>query len=64
MRTTITIDDELVARASELSGIHERGALLRSGLETLIRVEAARRLAALGGSDPHAEAGARHRDVA
>ncbi|RLV49871.1 type II toxin-antitoxin system VapB family antitoxin [Nocardioides mangrovicus] len=64
MRTTVTIDDELVARASELSGIAERSALLRAGLEALVRVESARRLAALGGSDPEASAGPRRRDGA
>lgn len=64
MRTTVTIDDELLARASELTGETERSALLRAGLTTLIRVESARRLAALGGSDDAASAGARHRDDA
>jgi len=61
MRTTITLDDGLVARATELTGITERAALIRDGLETLIRVESARRLAALGGSDAHAEAVPRQR---
>jgi Arc/MetJ family transcription regulator len=55
MRTTVTIDDELLARATELTGITERSALLRNGLETLIRVESAKRLAALRGADCHAE---------
>jgi len=64
MRTTVTIDDELVVRASELTGITERSALLRQGLETLIRVESARRLAALGGTDPDAVAAPRRRDGA
>jgi Arc/MetJ family transcription regulator len=64
MRTTVTIDDELLARATELTGITEKSALLRDGLETLIRVESAKRLAALGGSDSHATAGSRRRDVA
>jgi Arc/MetJ family transcription regulator len=45
MRTTVTIDDELLARATELTGITEKSALLRDGLETLIRVESAKRLA-------------------
>ncbi len=63
MRTTVTLDDELVAKASELTGVTERSALLRAGLETLIRVESARRLAALGGSDPEAVAAPRRRDV-
>ncbi|MBK5308067.1 MAG: type II toxin-antitoxin system VapB family antitoxin [Frankiaceae bacterium] len=61
MRTTVTIDDDLLDRAAELTGVTERTALLREGLETLIRVESARRLAALGGSDPKAEAAPRRR---
>lgn len=61
MRTTVTIDDELVARASELTGITEKSALLRDGLRALIHVESSRRLAALGGSDPDATAGPRPR---
>lgn len=64
MRTTVTVDDELLAQASELTGITERSALLRRGLETLIRLESARRLAALGGVDPDATAAARRRDGA
>jgi Arc/MetJ family transcription regulator len=64
MRTTVTIDDELLARATELTGITERSALLRDGLETLIRVESAKRLAALGGSDGDATAAPRRRDGA
>ncbi len=61
MRTTITLDDDLVARAVELTGVREKSQLLRQGLETLIRVESARRLAALGGSDPDATAAPRRR---
>ncbi|SEC49872.1 antitoxin of type II TA system, VapB [Paramicrobacterium humi] len=61
MRTTVTLDDELLARASKLTGITERSALLRNGLLTLIRVESARRLAALGRSDPSATAASRRR---
>lgn len=64
MRTTVTIDDSLVERASELTGIEERSALIRSGLEALIRTESARRLAALGGSDPDATATPRRRGAA
>jgi Arc/MetJ family transcription regulator len=63
MRTTVTIDDELLARASELTGETERSALLRAGLATLVRVESARRLAALGGSDQQATAAPRRRDA-
>ena len=61
MRTTVTIDDELVARASALTGVTERSTLLREGLLALIRVESARRLAALGGSDPAATSAPRDR---
>lgn len=61
MRTTVTIDDELLAKAAELTGVHENVALLRRGLQTLIQVESARRLAALGGSDSKAEAPRRRR---
>lgn len=61
MRTTVTIDDELLAKAAELTGVHENVALLRQGLQTLIRVESARRLAALGGTDAQAKAAPRRR---
>lgn len=64
MRTTVSIDDELLARASELTGITEKSVLLRNGLTTLIRVESARRLAALGGSDKRASAASRRRGSA
>jgi Arc/MetJ family transcription regulator len=62
MRTTVTLDDALVERAIELTGISEKSALLRDGLKTLIRVESARRLAALGGTDPEASLAPRRRD--
>ncbi len=52
MRTTLIIDDSLLDRATQLSGIREKTALVRAGLEALIAREAARRLAALGGSEP------------
>lgn len=52
MRTTITLDDELLAKAHEFSGIKERSALIREALTALVQREAARRLAKLGGSDP------------
>jgi Arc/MetJ family transcription regulator len=64
MRTTVTIDDALWAQAAELSGITERSALVREGLATLVRVESARRLAALGGTDPKAKAAPRRRGSA
>lgn len=61
VRTTVTIDDELVSRAMELTGVKERSAIPREGLQALIRIESARRLAALGGSAPAAEAAPRRR---
>jgi Arc/MetJ family transcription regulator len=61
VRTTVTIDDDLLAKAAELTGVHENVALLRQGLQTLIRVESGRRLAALGGTDVEATAAPRNR---
>ena len=52
MRTTVTLDDELLDRAASLMGVRERGVLLREALEALIERESARRLARLGGSEP------------
>ena len=52
MRTTIAIDDELLARAEQLTGVREKPALSREALKALIEREAARRLAQLGGSEP------------
>ena len=61
MRTTIALDDELVKQAENYTGIKEKAALVREALTRLVRNEAARRLAALGGSDPAAEAAPRRR---
>ena len=61
MRTTITLDDELLARAGQLTGLHEKSALIREALKALIEREAARRLARLGGSVPDAKAPPRRR---
>ena len=61
MRTTVTLDDELLAKAEKYTGIKERSTLLRMALERLIHFEASKRLAALGGSDPDAEAPPRRR---
>lgn len=52
MRTTVTLDDTLLAEAKELTGITERSALLRAALVALIERESARRLARLGGTEP------------
>lgn len=55
MRTTITIDDELLAEAQEYSGIREKSALIREALRLLVAREAGRRLAAMGGTEPGLE---------
>ena len=52
MRTTLNIDDALLARAGDYTGKTEKTALVRMGLEALIEREAARRLATLGGTMP------------
>ena len=51
MRTTLNIDDEILARASKLTGIKEKTSLVRLGLEALITLESSKRLARLGGSE-------------
>jgi Arc/MetJ family transcription regulator len=51
MRTTVTLDDQLLSDAQELTGIAERSTLLREGLRALIERESARRLAALAASE-------------
>lgn len=61
MRTTLNIDDSLVERASKLTGIKEKTALIHKGLESLISLESSRRLAALGGSEKNIRAPRRRR---
>lgn len=51
MRTTVTLDDELLAKAEQLCGDLERSALLKEALRALVQRESAKRLAALGGSE-------------
>ena len=50
MRTTLNIEDDLIDKASKLTGIKEKTALVKLGLEALIARESARRLAKLGGT--------------
>ncbi len=52
MRTTINLDETLLAAAKSISGMTERTALIHEGLKALIERESARRLARLGGSEP------------
>jgi len=54
MRTTINIDDAILKKASAMTGIGEKTALVRLGLESLIALESARRLARLGGTEKDA----------
>jgi hypothetical protein len=51
MRTTLNIEDRLIEKASELTGIREKTSLVKLGLEALISRESARRLAKLGGTE-------------
>jgi Arc/MetJ family transcription regulator len=53
MRTTITIDDELLEDAQELTGVTDKSALVRAALTALVQRESARRLARLGGTMPN-----------
>jgi Arc/MetJ family transcription regulator len=55
MRTSLEIDDHLLQEAEELTGVHEREKLVRVALTALIERESARKLARLGGTDPHLE---------
>jgi Arc/MetJ family transcription regulator len=64
MRTTMIINDALLARAMKLTGLTEKTAVVHAGLEALVARAAAARLARLGGSDARAEPGARRRSEA
>jgi Arc/MetJ family transcription regulator len=52
LRTTLALDDDLLAKAEAFTGLHEKTALVREALKALIERESARRLARLGGSEP------------
>lgn len=60
MRTTLTLDDDLLAQAQQISGLKERSQLLREALLALVQRESARRLAQLGGSEPQLQSIPRH----
>lgn len=62
MRTSINIDDDLLAQAQQLSGLTDRPQIIREALLALIQRESARRLAQLGGSQPELESISRRRD--
>jgi Arc/MetJ family transcription regulator len=61
MRTTLALDDELLAKAQAFTGLKEKSALVREALKALIERESARRLARLGGSEPELETPPRRR---
>jgi Arc/MetJ family transcription regulator len=61
MRTTMALDDKLVAEAQDLTGLKEKSSLIREALKALIERESARRLARLGGTEPDLKAPPRRR---
>ncbi|MGU3287131.1 type II toxin-antitoxin system VapB family antitoxin [Methylobacterium mesophilicum] len=61
MRTTINLDDDLLAKAQQYTGITEKSEIVREALRALVQREASRRMILLGGSDPNAQAGTRRR---
>ena len=64
MRTTLNIDDALLSKAASLTGVTEKTALVRLGLQALIARESARRLAGLGGTEPQLQPVSRRKSVA
>lgn len=63
MRTTLDIDDSILRDAAKLTGVKEKTALVRLGLEALISKESARRLAELGGTEKQLRPIPRRRSV-
>jgi Arc/MetJ family transcription regulator len=63
MRTTLALDDELVSKAQEFTGLKEKSALVREALKALIERESARRLARLAGSEPNLRSVSRRRSA-
>jgi Arc/MetJ family transcription regulator len=61
MRTTLALDDDLLAEAQRLTGTREKSTLVREALRALIERESARRLARLGGSEPDITSARRRR---
>jgi len=64
MRTTVTMDDDLLAKAKKYTGIKEGSALVNAALAALVEREAAHRLIALGGTMPGVRAAPRRRPAA
>ena len=63
MRTTLTLDDDLLAQAHQISGLTERTQLLREALLALVQRESARRLARLGGTEAQLQPSPRRQDA-
>jgi Arc/MetJ family transcription regulator len=63
MRTTLSLDDDLVRKAQSYTGVSEKSSLVREALIALIERESARRLARLGGSEPELQAPPRRRSA-
>jgi len=61
MRTTLSLDDDLLAQAERFTGLKEKSALVREALHALIERESARRLSLLGGTEPKLKAIPRRR---
>ncbi|MDP2989546.1 MAG: type II toxin-antitoxin system VapB family antitoxin [Kiritimatiellota bacterium] len=51
MRTTLNIDDRILRKATEITGVKEKPSLVRLGLKTLVSLESAKHLASLGGTE-------------
>ena len=64
MRTTLNIDDGLLEKAANLTGVREKTALVRLGLEALVASESAKRLARLGGTEKELQPIPRRRNSA
>lgn len=63
MRTTINIEDDLISKASKLTGVKEKTSLVKLGLEALIARESSKRLAKLGGTEKDLEPVPRRRSA-
>ena len=61
MRTTVALDDDLLAQAQALTGLKEKSAIIKQALKALVERESARRLARLGGTEPKFTAPSRRR---
>ena len=63
MRTTLNIDDQMLKKASLLTGVKEKTSLIHLGLEALIARESSKRLAMLGGTEKELKSMPRRRSA-